>query len=136
MPDTRNTTIRGPSAMQAARKLPGPSSLRLVTAITRAASAADRVFAEAFSAGKRRRPIRAKVLDHDLRLLVVVLKVVQPPFGNFDPIKLATNEDDSLAVKHDFRILVRKYSAGKFDFQRARQAYIRLFAPCRNMRRR
>src|SRR5262245_6144293 len=34
-PATRKTTVRGPSASQAARKLPGPESSRLVTAMTR-----------------------------------------------------------------------------------------------------
>ena len=35
VPDTSKTTIRGPSASTAARRLPSPLSLRLVTFITR-----------------------------------------------------------------------------------------------------
>src|SRR6266540_3801830 len=35
VPLTRNTTMRGPEASIAARRLPGPESSRLVTSITR-----------------------------------------------------------------------------------------------------
>ena len=34
VPETLNTTIRGPSVSQASRKLPGPESFRFVTRIT------------------------------------------------------------------------------------------------------
>src|SRR5678816_1784890 len=34
-PDTRKITVRGPSASQAARKLPSPASFRFVTKMTR-----------------------------------------------------------------------------------------------------
>src|SRR5436190_24329732 len=67
-PDTRKITVRGPSASQAARKLPGPESFRFVTKMTRPPRPPAVLAPNPLAPGKAGMASVARALDIDATL--------------------------------------------------------------------